>query len=155
MNHTDIFRQLIEAGQESNDPRGVVTAGLVRQGDLIAVQGSGDEGRRHAEDLLLERVEREDLILPDDELFVTLIPCIQRSIEGMTSCARLLVEAGVQRVVFAAGDPSQNEATIRYLRQHDVELVQAGRRQIREQARQLFNGTLDEKRSSHPLPNRV
>jgi pyrimidine deaminase RibD-like protein len=75
----------------------VIVAGGVVVGEGATAAG----GRPHAEELALaaagERARGADV-------YVTLEPCARRSTGG-TSCADLLIGAGVARVVIATGDP--------------------------------------------------
>jgi diaminohydroxyphosphoribosylaminopyrimidine deaminase/5-amino-6-(5-phosphoribosylamino)uracil reductase len=75
----------------------VIVAGGVVVGEGATATG----GRPHAEELALaqagERARGADV-------YVTLEPCAKRSTGG-TSCADLLIGAGVARVVIATGDP--------------------------------------------------
>jgi pyrimidine deaminase RibD-like protein len=74
---------------------------VVGGGGVVGEGATAAGGRPHAEELALaqagERARGADV-------FVTLEPCARRSTGG-TSCADLLIGAGVARVVIATGDP--------------------------------------------------
>jgi pyrimidine deaminase RibD-like protein len=74
---------------------------IVKDGVVVGEGCTADGGRPHAEELALaaagERARGADV-------YVTLEPCAKRSAGG-TSCADLLIGAGVARVVMATGDP--------------------------------------------------
>lgn len=151
-----IFSRLFKEALKSGDPRGVVSAALVRDDEIIAIQGSGDDGVRHAEDLLLQKhVQIGGKITEDDTLYVTLIPCIERSISGLRSCVDFILELGIQNVVYAADDPSQSERTKKILTRRGVNLRQVKNKKIIENARALFNASLRKEKSDYPLPNKI
>lgn len=90
-------------------------------GEVLAIARTGDGGRPHAEHHALTALAEQGKTAHGASVYVTLEPCAH---EGQTpSCARLLVEAGVKRVVIAHGDPDprtagQGEA---YLQAHGVQ----------------------------------
>lgn len=74
---------------------------IVKDGVVVGQGRTGDGGRPHAEEQAL--ASAGDAARGADA-FVTLEPCARRS-RGGTSCADLLIAAGVARVVIATGDP--------------------------------------------------
>lgn len=78
---------------------------IVKNGHVIAKARTGNGGRPHAEVLALKKAGRQ---AKGATAYVTLEPCAH---EGETpSCARLLVEEGVGRVVVACVDPDPRTA---------------------------------------------
>ncbi len=76
--------------------------------DLVVGEArTGDGGRPHAEETAL--TDAGDA--RGATAYVTLEPCAKRS-SGGTSCADLLIAAGVARVVIATGDPHPNAAGV-------------------------------------------
>ena len=73
---------------------------LVKDGQIIGSGWTGDGGRPHAEK---EALQMASGAVMGATAYVTLEPCAH---EGETpSCARLLAEAGVERVIYAVEDP--------------------------------------------------
>lgn len=74
---------------------------IVQDGGLIAEARTADGGRPHAEEQALAQAGER---ARGAAAYVTLEPCAKRSTGG-TSCADLLIQAGIARVVIAARDP--------------------------------------------------
>lgn len=74
---------------------------LMRDGVVIAEARTADGGRPHAEEQALAHAGEA---ARGATAYVTLEPCAKRT-SGSTSCADLLIAAGVARVVIAAADP--------------------------------------------------
>jgi pyrimidine deaminase RibD-like protein len=72
---------------------------IVRDGALMGEGATAEGGRPHAEELALTQASEG---ARGGDVFVTLEPCAKRS-TGAMSCADRLIEAGVARVVIAAG----------------------------------------------------
>jgi diaminohydroxyphosphoribosylaminopyrimidine deaminase/5-amino-6-(5-phosphoribosylamino)uracil reductase len=74
---------------------------IVQDGAIVAEAATASGGRPHAEEQALalggERARGATA-------FVTLEPCAKRT-SGALSCADLLIQAGIARVVIAASDP--------------------------------------------------
>jgi len=90
------------ANQGLTAPNPSVGCVLVKDGAVLAVAATAPGGRPHAEEQAL--AEAGDLAR-GGVAYVTLEPCGARS-SGSASCASLLIEAGVARVVIACEDPS-------------------------------------------------
>ncbi len=81
-------------------PNPAVGCIIVKNGTVIGEGATAPGGRPHAEYLALQKVGSAAKVAT---VYVTLEPCAH---EGETpSCARLLVEAGVSRVIIALEDP--------------------------------------------------
>lgn len=74
---------------------------IVKDGVVLAVARTGDGGRPHAEEQALAQAGEA---ARGATAYVTLEPCAKRT-SGSTSCADLLIQAGVARVVISASDP--------------------------------------------------
>src|SRR5262245_47780177 len=74
---------------------------IVKDGAVVGEGATAIGGRPHAEEQALARA---GAAARGADVFVTLEPCARRS-SGATSCADLLIAAGVARVVIAARDP--------------------------------------------------
>lgn len=99
-----------------NPPIGCV---LVKDGSVIASGFTQPPGEHHAEAMALSQVSGD---LSDAIAYVTLEPC---SFHGRTpSCARALVDRGIQRVIVATldPDPRNSGAGIEILKAAGVEV---------------------------------
>ena len=86
-------------------PNPAVGCVIVKDGRVVARARTADGGRPHAE---TQALEAAGAAARGATVYVTLEPCAH---EGETpSCARLLAEAGVARVVIATGDPDARTA---------------------------------------------
>lgn len=104
MSHADFMTRalsLASAGVGLTGDNPSVGCVIVAGGVVVGEGATAAGGRPHAEELALaaagERARGGDV-------YVTLEPCARRSTGG-TSCADLLIGAGVARVVIATGDP--------------------------------------------------
>jgi diaminohydroxyphosphoribosylaminopyrimidine deaminase / 5-amino-6-(5-phosphoribosylamino)uracil reductase len=96
--------QLARAGLGSTAPNPTVGCVLMQGGAIVGRGATGAGGRPHAEEVaLLEAAGRA----AGGIAYVTLEPCALRS-SGGKSCATLLAEAGLARVVIASPDPHPN-----------------------------------------------
>jgi len=82
-----------------NPPVGCV---LVKDGVVIAEAATGDGGRPHAEERALQIA---GVAAQGATAYVTLEPCGERSTDA-ASCSQRLLEARVERVLYACADPS-------------------------------------------------
>lgn len=118
---------LARTGLGRTAPNPSVGCVLVKNGHVVGAARTGDGGRPHAEFLALKMAGRET---KGATAYVTLEPCAH---EGQTpSCARLLAEAGVNRVVVGCRDvdprtAGQNEAGFEYgVLEQEAQKVSAG-----------------------------
>lgn len=96
--------ELAAAARQRAYPKPTVGAVLVRGAEIVA-EGATEAGGRHAEAVVL--AEAGDRAR-GATLYVTLEPCAHH---GTTPpCADAIVEAGVERVVYAAHDPNPEAA---------------------------------------------
>lgn len=74
---------------------------IVQDGAIVAEAATAASGRPHAEEQALKQAGAK---ARGATAYVTLEPCAKRA-SGALSCADLLIQAGVARVVIAATDP--------------------------------------------------
>lgn len=154
MDEAAIFERLFEVARTSKDPEGVVAAALVRDGGILAACASSDDGRFHAEYLVVRRAIDDGI--PIDAvcvLYTTLIPCsdLPAANDG-ADCTTCLLEAGVRHVVFAALDPEHGVAARGRFERAGGACRQVGDPRIVDRARELFNATLLRDLSTLRLP---
>lgn len=140
MTDKDVFQHLFTVAKSSKDPRGVVTACLVKNGEIIATAASSDDGVRHAEDVLFKHC-RENGIPTDSEvtLYATLEPCNKRSVEGRIDCVTQIIDGGVSEVVFGARDPLQSDETARRLNAAHISIRQSSDSDVVKRSAEIFN----------------
>lgn len=83
-------------------PNPAVGCVLVSAGEIIAEGATGDGGRPHAEELAVMLAGNQ---ARGAAAYVSLEPCSQRT-SGKLSCAELLVNSGVARVVIGCAEPN-------------------------------------------------
>lgn len=59
----------------------------------------------HAEEGALKKAEKAGISLKCATLYATMEPCSVRLFTGTRSCTELIIKAGIQRVVYCAGEP--------------------------------------------------
>lgn len=74
---------------------------IVKDGVVVGEGATAAGGRPHAEELALAQAGAS---AQGATVYVTLEPCAKRS-SGAASCSDILTNAGIARVVIAAGDP--------------------------------------------------
>lgn len=150
----DIFTYLFRLAETSTDPEGVVAACLLRDGQLLASSASSDDGRYHAEYLVVRQL-RERGITADERciLYTTLAPCSDvAAVNDGRDCTTSLLEASVRHVIFAADDPEYGKsAKVRF------EAAGGSYRQVEDQAlvrraARLFNATISRDLAGLYLP---
>lgn len=100
----DLAKQ--QAGQTGKNPA-VGCVIVSAEGELLAEGVTSDGGTRHAEQVALDTLEAG--VTQTGTIYVTLEPCRQRSMGGL-SCSERLLEAGIGRVVCAISDRHPNGA---------------------------------------------
>ena len=129
--------RLGEAARGRTAPNPNVGCVIVRDGETVGKGATAPGGRPHAEAVALKAAGNK---AKGATLFTTLEPCAHVSGRGPT-CAALIPEAGIARVVIGIKDPDPRTAGqgIRMLRQSEVE-VKTG--VGREAARDSLSGYL-------------
>lgn len=153
-NEREIFNFLFSLAERSKDPEGVVAACLLREGQLLASSASSDDGRYHAEYLVVRQL-RDYGISVDERciLYTTLAPCTDVSaVNDGRDCTACLLEAGVRHVVFAADDPEYGKSAKARFEAAGGSYRQTGNRELVRRAAALFNATISRELSSLHLP---
>lgn len=109
MNDAEFMRRALalaapNVGRTGDNPS--VGCVIVATGGVVAEAATAEGGRPHAEETALASAGAQ---ARGATAYVTLEPCARRSAGG-ASCADLLIQAGVTRVVIAASDPHPNAA---------------------------------------------
>lgn len=143
MKEEAVFEYLFEVAKQSKDPRGVVAACLVKNGEVMLAMPSGDDGVHHAEDLLLRKANEQGVEMSEDViLYCTLEPCSQRTKPGMIDCATHIIQAGVRSIVYGASDPDNSKITQQKFADGGVHVRQTENVQIIRTCAELFNVTV-------------
>ncbi len=151
MNDREIFEELFLVAQTSQDPRGVVSSCLVRDGQIIAHAASSDDGDEHAENVLLNHYEGS----PDGViLYCTLEPCSHRIRTRFVDCVSAIAGAGITHVIYGASDPGQSELTKRRCKEAGITLTKIDDPDIVERCARLFNDTVDPQFSEQEAPRK-
>ncbi len=88
-----------QAGRTGDNPS--VGCVFVQDGAIVGEAATADGGRPHAEEQALAQAGAR---ARGATAYVTLEPCARRT-SGAASCADLLIQAGIARVLIAARDP--------------------------------------------------
>ena len=124
MNHSKYIHRCLELAERGRGKTGVnplVGAVLVRDNQIIAEGWHSEFGCNHAERDLITKFDQD--IQQEDALYVNLEPCIHH---GKTPpCTELIVEKGINKVVFGMLDPNPIVAGqgIAALKDAGVELI--------------------------------
>ena len=113
-----------ERGRGTTSPNPVVGAVIVSDDDIVVGQGAHRiAGGPHAEVIAIESA---GALARGATLYCTLEPCSHTGRTG--PCCERVAEAGIARVVIAAGDPNPqvNGRGIAYLKNHGVRVDMAG-----------------------------
>ncbi len=82
-----------------------VGAVVAKDGQILATRFRGEIGKFHAERVALQKLEPLDLL--GSTVYTTLEPCVTLQDEqAIGSCADLIVESGVEKVVIGVLDPN-------------------------------------------------
>lgn len=145
MTDEQIFGNLFETAAKSKDPRGIVSACLVKDGEIIASAASSDDGVRHAEDILLEIAHSKNIQISDEViLYSTLEPCTKRTNPALRDCTSLVIKSGITKVIYGASDPDHSEIGKQRFRDAGVNLVQTTNPSIIKRCAEIFNDSVTE-----------
>ena len=143
MTDEQIFGHLFETATKSKDPRGIVSACLVKDGEIIASAASSDDGVRHAEDILLEIARKKNIQISSElSLYSTLEPCTKRSNPELTDCTSLIIESQITNIVYGASDPDHSEVGKQRFRDAGVNLFQTIDSSIIRRCAEIFNDSV-------------
>jgi pyrimidine deaminase RibD-like protein len=151
-----IFQHLFNVAKASKDPEGVVAACLVKKGKILVSSASADDGVRHAEDLIIEKVRKKGIDIDNScVLYTTLEPCSYRNpVNKVQDCTTIIINAGIKHVVFATQDPDfSKEAKNRFARA-GVTYKQVIDKDIIRKSIELFNSTIRIPLTSMGLPRK-
>ncbi len=144
MTEEQIFESLFETAAQSKDPRGIVSACLIKDGEIIASAASSDDGIRHAEDILLESAREKNLSFEGVILYSTLEPCTKRTNPTLRDCTSLVIESGIVNVVYGASDPDHSEIGKQRFSETGVNLKQVTNPLIIKRCAEIFNDSVTE-----------
>jgi diaminohydroxyphosphoribosylaminopyrimidine deaminase/5-amino-6-(5-phosphoribosylamino)uracil reductase len=145
MTTEQIFEHLFETAARSHDPRGIVSACLVKDGEIIASAASSDDGVRHAEDILLENARANNIIISEEYvLYSTLEPCTKRSNPALRDCTSMVIESGIKKVIYGASDPDHSEIGRQRFLEAGVNLTQTTDPLIIKRCAEIFNDSVNE-----------
>ena len=152
MTEQEIFNYLFEIAKTSQDQEGVVAACLVKEGQILAGSPSADDSVRHAEDLVIEKTQKQRIILDEKViLYTTLEPCSTRD-KNVLDCASIILKTGLKSIIYAAQDSEYSqEAKQRFLKA-GVLYQQVQDQTIINRAVELFNSTSKKPLSTWQLP---
>ncbi len=147
MTDREIFNELFRIAKSAKLNHGAVSACLVRNGEVLAITTSSDSPNRHAEDLLLEKIEKENIPLQkEDILYVTIEPCGERTRGGggeqFGDCATKIINSKVKKIVYAVPDPHYSQKVAERFGVAGVSSCQVDDENIVNVARQIFNETV-------------
>ena len=154
MDEREIFTFLFRLAETSRDPEGVVASCLMRDRELLASSASSDDGRQHAEYLVVQQL-RDNRISVDERcvLYTTLAPCSDVStVNDGRDCTTILLEAGVRHVVFAADDLEYSKSSQARFQAAGGICRQINDRELVRRAVQVFNSTISRDLSRLFLP---
>ncbi len=142
MNEKQIFEKMFNIAKNAKDPKGIVSACLVCEGEIVDIATSAEDGIDHAEKILLERNNfnnSEKLTL-----YSTLEPCSKRSNQNLRSCTDYIIESGIKKVVYAANDLSQHIATKQKFKENNITFIQTKNTKIIQKSQNLFNSSVED-----------
>lgn len=145
MTEKEIFEYLFSISCKSNDTKGVVVSGLVRDGKILA-EGVSDNSGVHSEYAVLQQLNTiGESVRLEDIFYTTVEPCGKRTPGGrgekMGDCTTNLIKAGVKKVVYAAADPDASKDSRQKFIDAGVDLRQTLDKEIIQKAVKLFNST--------------
>lgn len=144
MTEKEIFEYLLEISETSSDPRGVVSACLVRDGEILLGSPSSNDGVLHAENIIIPAFRESPDSNPEGcILYSTLVPCSKRTNPIMRACTNVIIDAGIKEVIYGAKDPEYTERSINELKEQGIHVRQTTDKEIIKKCAELFNSTLD------------
>ena len=143
MTDQEVFEVLFGEARKSHDIRGAVAACLVDGDTILACAASADDGVRHAEDLVLEKLQEEGkTVTPTMILYTTKEPNTKRTFASEhQDCTTLIIDAGITQVVFGALNLEQHEEVTKRLAEAGVTLRQVTDTNLIEESERIFNAT--------------
>lgn len=140
----EIFETLFKTAKASKDPRGTVASCLVQNDTILLCVASADDGIRHSEDLLLEKIKESGITITNDQIiYCTLEPCVKRSRPEMKDCTTLLIESGIKNIVYGARDPEHSEIARQCFSDARILLKQTEDKEIIKECASIYNESVD------------
>jgi len=107
MNDLSIMQIALEEAQKGRGlvaPNPLVGAILILDGKIISKGFHGEDGVKHAERIVIEKAQKENIDLSNSTLYLTLEPCTHF---GKTPpCVDLIIENKIKKVIIAQRDPN-------------------------------------------------
>lgn len=145
MTEEQVFEHLFETATRSKDPRGIVSACLVKDGKIIVSAPSSDNGVRHAEDIVLEIAQKENIQISDRiVLYSTLVPCTKRTNPESKDCTSLIIESEITSIIYGASDPDHNDISKQRFTEAGVNIRQVANPLIIKRCAEIFNDSVAE-----------
>lgn len=145
MNDVEVFNFLFEVARKSKDPRGITASCLVDGGKILSSAPSADDGIRHSEDLLFEKIVNENVSYSKETiLYCTLEPCSKRRHKNIKDCTTLIIDNGIKKVVYGAKSPDQSHVTGKRFEGAGVAIRQANDPEIIKKCAEIFNDSVRE-----------
>ncbi len=152
MNEKEVFDFLFETAKKSKDPKGIVSACLVDNGNVIAYSANSDDGIYHAETILTDEILKKKILFSSEAvLFSTLLPCCERQNPALKSCADAIIEAGIKNVIFGAQNPDCFSKTGEKFAKAGVSMRQASDPEIVRRCALTFNESVAKDRKDVKL----
>ncbi len=144
MDQAEIFKKLFELYKYNTDPRGLVVACYCDSDEVLAIAPSAPDGIRHAEDLLIDEIKKNNIKISDCRvMYTTLEPCSYRRRIGLKDCTQLIIESGIKHVVFGARDPAHSETASKKFEKNGITFEQTKDAHIIRACAELYNNSLD------------
>lgn len=148
----EIFEYLFKIAKTSKDQEGVVAACLVKNDQILAGMPSADDSIRHAEDLVIEKAQKQSMVLDNKViLYTTLEPCSTRD-KNVLDCASIILKTGIKSIVYAAQDPEYSQEAKQRFAAAGVKYEQVKDSEIIQRAINLFNSTSKKPLADWQLP---
>lgn len=138
----EMFRLMLGIAKEHADGQGMLVTALVKKDAPILFKFSHHDESVHAGEKLINTLLSTDYeISPVDVFYTTIIPCTHR-LDGMKSCAEIIKEAGIRKVIYASGYLSQ-EDDVKFFEENSIELVNIEDEVLANTFSEIFKGKGD------------
>ncbi len=142
MSDEQIFEHLFNIATKSKDPKGVVSACIVENGNILFSSASSDDGVHHAEELVIDIARNHNIDLTCVTLYITLEPCTKRTNPSQLDCTALIIKSGIKFVVYGASDPDHSGINIERLSAAGIGLRQVSDQNIVNKCAEIFNASV-------------
>ncbi|MDB5260474.1 MAG: hypothetical protein JWN37_705 [Candidatus Nomurabacteria bacterium] len=143
MKDQEIFDHLFKLASYSEDKKGIVSACLVRNGEIIAEGFSNNEGW-HAEYAAIKDAEAKNITISNEDImYTTIIPCAKRTPGGpgekYGDCVTNIINAGIKHVVYGTDNAKSGSGVEKRFEEAGVMLTKTAEENITEESRKIFN----------------